>query len=77
MVKTMDKRKLHDDLVMAFIEYQMRLDFPMAPVGGFTGSLGGNTRTSSGTQRYRYEAMFRCKVDLLVSQVMHLVDRHS
>lgn len=62
-----NKNALLDDLRVAFIQYQHRLDFPMP----------STTETPEAIQlKYLNDPVFHAKVDSLACGVMQIIDKH-
>lgn len=63
----LDKRKLHDELTEAFINYQHRLDCPFPSA----------TESPEAIRlKYMSDPIFHARVASLVSGVMCILDRH-
>ena len=65
--ETINKKEIYEDLLKAFVGYQHRLEHPM-PKPGETEDFVW--------MRYQSEQIFRCRVDSLVSGVMHILEKH-
>jgi len=62
-----NKRKIHDELIEAFMVYQHRLDQPFPDA----------TETSATIRlKYMSDPIFHAKVKSLASGVMHILDKH-
>ena len=64
-----DRRKLHDELTEAFIEYQHRVDCPM-PVDAKSESREAKIF------KYQNDRMFHSRVDSLAAGVMNIIMKH-
>jgi hypothetical protein len=62
-----NKKAMYDDLIDSFIEYQWRLDNPY-PIQDETKEMM--------ITKYRTDPIFNCKVQSMVSGIMHIIGKH-